>query len=232
MDYADYHASLAGLDQQGPDVLHEVIISLLEKDPKKMKGLYDKVKGSLRELDFYILRMIKLNCHSMTSPYRYRYRQPEKDDNQQTDQLYYEIDDTPQQDRKELICARYDVVREVLETLDFAEVEKDVFRWKFFLNNTWRQWKGPESKDQLQRTYKSILTSTIYHVEMRRRAYIGHIIASKQRMEEIRNMYRRTLFPAAYNYSNKYHRAEGVYRKYSEKLNRITGKTRESSLQA
>lgn len=228
LDYADYHSSLAGLDQQGSDVLHEVIISVLEKDEQMVIDLYNAVKKQYRELDFYILRMVKLNCHSKTSPYRWRYRQPDLDDNLITSEIQ-ELEqkvEQPEINRDELTCSRYEVIREVLDSMDhYTEAEKEIFRWKFFHGNTWRQYQGDVSKDNLQKIYKAILRDVIYRVEMRKRAYTGHIVASRQRMEDIMSRYRKSLFPGAYRYSDKYRRAEKVMQKYSEKLKSITGKS-------
>lgn len=229
MDYADYHASLAGLDQQGPDVLHEVIISIMEREPEMIKELYNKTKKGLRELDFYILRMIKLNCHSMTSPYRFRYKFPATEEIIQEDQEYtVEIPD----DRSDLTVNRYNIIRDIVDSLDVEDIEKRIFNWKFFAGNTWKQWEGLESKDYLSKTYKKIMTMVRYRIEMRKKSYCAHVVTSRQRMDQIICQYRRSLFPGAYRYSERYNRAEKVYIKYSEKLNRIEGKSQEPSLQA
>jgi predicted DNA-binding transcriptional regulator len=226
LDYADYHASLAGLDQQGPDVLHEVIISVLKKDEKMLLGLYNKKKKGLRELDFYILRMLNLNCHSLTSPYRFKYRYPAADGNITPADLDQQWDEPEAEtvDAAQITCDRYDVIREVLSTLYiFTSDEIEIFKWKFFHGNTWRQWEGKHSKEFLQSTYKAVLKAVIYHIEMRRKSYLGHIAASTERMDEIVQKYRSSLFPGAYRYSQKYRRAREVRNKYSEKLKRITG---------
>jgi len=220
LDYADYHTSLAGLDQQGPDVLHEVIISILEKDPEMIKKLYNKTKNGLRELDYYILRMIKLNCHSMTSPYRFRYKfQVAEGVSPEDQEDHIELPDN----RSDLTVTRYNIVRDIVDSLDICQNDKMIFSWKFFASNTWAEWEGPESKEYLTKTYKKILATVRYRLDMRKRAYTGHVVASRQRMDGIRAQYRWTLFPTAYNYSSKYQRAKYVFDKYSEKLNRITG---------
>jgi len=235
LDYADYHTSLAGLDQQGPDVLHEVIISILEKDEKMVMELYNRKKKGLRELDFYMLRMIKLNCHSMTSPYRYRYRYPVEDGNFTTADLQDEPQDDviqPEISTEELICSRFEMIRQILDDLMFSEREKEIFRWKFFHENTWTQWVGSESKDILKESYKMIMDAIMYRIEMRKRAYMAHVIASRQRMDDIMFEYKYSLFPTAYLLSDRYKRAENVYRIYNKKLNRITGKSQGTSMEA
>lgn len=234
LDYADYHASLAGLDQQGPDVLHEVIISILEKDPKMIKQLYDRTKKGLRELDFYILRMIKLNCHSMTSPYRFRYKFPVEDGNITPADLQdqEDIETIEQSTREEMICSRFEIIREILNDLTFSDREKEIFRWKFFHENTWKDWQGKESKEHLKDTYKAIMQAIIYRIEMRKLSYTAHVITSRHRMDEIILEYRRSPFPAAYMVSRRYIKAERVYRQYNKKLEIITGKSQEPCLES
>ena len=162
LEYAVYHAGLAHLDQQGGDVLNEVLLSLLGKDPALLHKLYSKKgKGGYREIDFYILRMVKLNCHSITSPYRFKYRGLARDENSgntesqedesEEDQYFNESnipepEDEPYEeiDKAQLICQRYQLIREVLERLPVPEREKEIFRWKFFHEESWNQWKGKE----------------------------------------------------------------------------------------
>jgi len=182
-EYAEYHASLAGLDQQGPDVLHEVLISILLKDEDRLFNLYGtKKKDGYREIDYYILRMIKLNCHSMTSPYRYKIRQPHIDSNASTNDLSmhdmggenfiasyayqeYSEDDS---DPTELVTLRFQIIRDILAGTEFSEKERNVFTWKFLADNPWGKWEGPETKDYLNKTYKSAKKKVVTAVDARR----------------------------------------------------------------
>jgi len=66
LDYARYHASLASIPDQAEDVLNEVLVSLLEKKVSKLTSLLNEKKDQYTGLDFYVLRMIKLNAHSKT----------------------------------------------------------------------------------------------------------------------------------------------------------------------
>lgn len=170
LEYADYHSALAKLDQQGGDVLHEVIISILLKDEDQLVKLYLKKKKNqaYRELDFYILRMIKLNCHSKTSPYRWKYRQPLTDGNSSVDSLnnqeedetflsslaYEEQEDEQEDAPEELITLRFRVIRDILSGPQFTEFERQVFSFKFFLENNWKDWPGEEKSDLLTKTYR------------------------------------------------------------------------------
>ena len=68
-DYSEFHTVQAGLPGEAVDVLNEVLISLLQKDETKLLEMLHAKKGQYRELDFYVLRLIKLNATSKTSPY-------------------------------------------------------------------------------------------------------------------------------------------------------------------
>lgn len=70
-DYARYHSSLAGIPDLAEDLLHEVILNLINKDPDQLRRLYERRKGQYRELDFFVLNIIKRNAHSRTSPFWY-----------------------------------------------------------------------------------------------------------------------------------------------------------------
>ena len=242
MEYAHYHAGLAKLDQQGGDILNEVLLSLLGKDPKLLEKLYRKKgKGGYREIDFYILRMIKLNCHSETSPYRFRYKVPKRDENADiprmeedseiSSEVYYEdqeledpAEDSYQEwDPTELICAHFQVIRNVLEKLPVPEREKEIFRHKALHDNSWKEWKGKEKTRQLQTIFKKVKCLVIEKINGLKLSYSRHIARSSYQIEKIKNEYRNTLFPAAFRYSKRYKRALIIKEKYELLLNQITG---------
>ena len=67
LDYAVYHCSHANMNDEAIDVLNEVLAMLIEKcdsNETHIMQLYESKKGQYRELDFFILQMIKLiiNC--------------------------------------------------------------------------------------------------------------------------------------------------------------------------
>lgn len=77
LDYAQYHCSHAGIVDEAIDVLNEVLAMLIEKYNSHRDyiiRLYESKKGQYRELDFFVLQMIKLNIQSPTSPYRHKYK--------------------------------------------------------------------------------------------------------------------------------------------------------------
>ena len=69
LDYSLYHCGLAGISDEATDVLNEVICSLLQKQSKLLDKLLDTKKNGYTELDFFVLKMIKLNASSPTSQY-------------------------------------------------------------------------------------------------------------------------------------------------------------------
>ena len=74
LDYAAYLFPGSGIEGEPGDLLGEVLCMLLEKEDAKLLALASTRKGIYTELDFYVLKMIKTNITSPTSPYRYRYR--------------------------------------------------------------------------------------------------------------------------------------------------------------
>jgi len=245
LEYAHYHAKLARLDQQGGDVLNEVLLSLLTKDPAKLQKLYNKKgKKGYREIDFYILRMVKLNCHSITSPYRFRYRGLDRDENSQEgflrdetdpeeiEEVYNEDQEIPEpadepyedHDKTELICQRFQLIRDVLDKLPITEREKQAFRHKYFLEESWSTWRGKESAKWLQLTFKKVKALVIEKIEWLKFSYTGIVAKSSYKIESIKAEYQKTLFPGAYRYSKRYLQAASTKTKYQQLLNQITGK--------
>lgn len=241
LEYADYHAGLAHLDQQGGDVLNEVLLSFLSKDPEFLQRLYNKKgKGGYREIDFYILRMVKLNCHSATSPYRFKYRSPCRDENAEMPRLdenddnngdsfydHWNVEDLVDEpyeetDTSEIICLRFQMVREVLVRLPIPEREKEIFRHKFFNEQPWNEWKGKEKTRQLQTIFKRVKHLIIAKIDRLRISYMGVIARSQKRIEKYKLQYKWTLFPGDIRYNKKYRQALEVKKKYESLLNQIT----------
>jgi len=241
LEYANYHAGLAHLDQQGGDVLNEVLLSLLGKDPAKLQGLYNRKKGGYRELDYFVLQMIKLNCHSETSPYRYKYKSGKRDENietPETDQSdlspfneFWEenepIEPTEEEyeesDPTELIWKRFEIVRDVLKNLNVPKREKEIFSHKFFAEESWSSWKGKEKPRMLNAVYKKVNQMIIQKIKRLRASYMGVIARSQKRIERVKDEYRWTLFPGQISNSKKYKRAIEVKTKYQSLLNQING---------
>lgn len=157
LDYSKYHCSLADIPDEAADVLNEVILSLLEKDEKKILKMYNSTKDGHRELDFFVLRMIKLNAHSPTSPYQNKYKKRPFGSDIEFSRLnipdeHYEDDDKPAR-----ILAQYNLVREVFENLNIPAKERRIFHHRFFMGLSFSCWEGAESKNELYRAYNRVL---------------------------------------------------------------------------
>jgi len=157
LDYASYHCGQAGMPGEACDVLNEVLCSLLQKDNSKLEQLLSTRKNGYTELDFFVLKMIKLNATSDTSPYRSKYKPMPVDDN--VDYSRLEIEDVQEEvvDKNELLLHRFQQVREVLDELDLAPLAKRIFEYRFFEDENFSGWPGKEPLKQLYEIYNGVL---------------------------------------------------------------------------
>jgi hypothetical protein len=157
LDYAAYHCSLVGMDDEACDVLNEVLCMLLNKDESYLDSLLSSRKGGYTELDFYILQMIKLNITSDTSPYRHKYKTLPIDEN--IDWRRLEMPDTPedQTDPNEIKLQKFNQVREILDNLYISEHAREVFSFRFFMDESFSDWDGPEDRRSLYTIYNGVL---------------------------------------------------------------------------
>lgn len=144
------------MPEEACDVLNEVLYSLLQKDSSKLEQLLSIKKNGYTELDFFVLKMIKLNATSDTSPYRSKYKPMPVDDN--IDYSRLEIEDTQEEvvDKNEQLLQRFHQVREVLEDMDLTPFAKKVFEYRFFEDSNFSEWSGTESLKQLYETYNKV----------------------------------------------------------------------------
>ena len=156
LDYSLYHCGLAGIPDESIDVLNEVLCSLLQKKDCLLDKLLETKKNGYAELDFFVLRMIKLNASSPTSQYRSRYKPLLADDN--VDYTKLDIEDVPDEleDRNELVLYRLRQVREVFESLDLGQLATRVFEFRFFQDENFSDWEGPETLKQLYEIYNGV----------------------------------------------------------------------------
>jgi len=155
-DYAEYQANLAGIPDQAGDILNTVLEALLKKDQAQVSNLLNKQKGPYTELDFFVLRMIKLNAHSPTSPYRHKTRTVNTDSNVDPYSIEKEdfLDLDP--DKEQMILEQCNQAREILDHLGVTPREKEIFSWKFFADNTLRSWPGEEPYSTVCSTYSRV----------------------------------------------------------------------------
>jgi len=157
LDYASYHCSCAGIENEASDVLHEVLCDLLNKPPGKLSELLHKKSGQYTELDFFVLRMIKLNAISDTSPYRHKYKPIPVDAN--VDYNHLDIEDVTDEERDCTadILEKTNIVRKILDELFISEHAKSVFRWRFFCGEKFCDWTGQESEKELFDCYYKVV---------------------------------------------------------------------------
>lgn len=157
LDYANFHCCKAGFEDQANDILNEVMISVLENDERKINCLFNAKKGQYRELDFFILRMIKLNVYSPTSPYQNKYKPIPA--NTEVDYRKLNIIDSEDEeiDSPAEILAQFNQVREIFDQLHLCEKAKQIFEHRFFLDLHFSEWEGPETKKELYKAYKKVI---------------------------------------------------------------------------
>lgn len=157
LDYSEYHCSCAGIADEAVDVLNEVLCSVLEKSPEKMNNMFNKNSGEYTELDYYILRMIKLNVTSPTSPYQHKYKSLKIDRNVDYSKLEIEDMEDDERDRAQEILDKVHIVRKVLEEIMISEKAKEVFEYRFFGGGIFSRWPGPEKDKELYEIYNRVV---------------------------------------------------------------------------
>lgn len=153
LDYASYHCAQAGINDEAIDLLNEVMLMLLAKPHQDLKILYEAKKGQYRELDFFVLRMIKLNATSMTSPYRSKNKPLPVDIN--TDYTRLNIIDEPDDsiDRTGVTLWRMRVIRFIFDRLELSEFDRAVFEYHFFQDRKFIDWPKIDSLKNLYSSY-------------------------------------------------------------------------------
>jgi hypothetical protein len=161
LDYASYHCSCAGIGDEAIDVLNEVLLDLLQKDDVKLLGMLNKKSGQYTELDYFILRMIKLNATSNTAPYRHKYKPIPVDENVNFADI--ELEDTEYDDayerRQDEILEQMNKVRKILKSSFLEPRMRLIFEWRFLHGFKYVDWPGEESEKQLFDIYYKIIDS-------------------------------------------------------------------------
>jgi hypothetical protein len=158
LDYSLFHCTQAGISDEASDVLNEVVLYLLEKNECKLLTLYNTKKGQYRELDFYVLRMIKLNIYSPTSPYQNRYKPIPKEEVELSCIKLVDFDDDDDDDDKPArIFDQINQVRTIADELNLSDKAKRIFKHRFILGLPLSEWDGPEQKKELYETYNKVV---------------------------------------------------------------------------
>lgn len=153
LDYASYHCAMAGIGNEATDVLNEVMSMLLAKPHQELEKMYRAQKGQYKELDFLVLRMIKINATSMTAPYRYKNKPIPVDANVDYNSLDI-MDETDNDiDHAGVIMWRMRVVRFIFDRLELSEFDRTVFEYHFFQDGKFTDWPKIDSLKNLYCSY-------------------------------------------------------------------------------
>lgn len=156
LDYATYHASRAGISELAGDLLQEVIIMLLEKDEAFLIELMEREKGEYREMDFYVLKLIKTNAHSPTSPFRYKEQKQKIDRNTQPERLEL-FDEDGDNIGYEAELSRVEDVKKAIDECFIDGEAKQVFEHRFFNGGDLGEYESRKTKKELHSLYLKTL---------------------------------------------------------------------------
>lgn len=156
LDYAVFHSSRAGIPDEAADILDEVLLSLLQMDELRLLEMLNSKKCKYTELDFFILRMIKLNCYSETAPYRAKLKQIHSS-SINLSRLSIEDVTEPENDTPGRILQQFEQVREVFEDLHLSDQAKRIFTHYFINGDKFSEWEGPETKKELYDIYSKVI---------------------------------------------------------------------------
>lgn len=141
LDYSKYHATRAGIADEYIDILNEVMISLFCKDFGYLAKLYSTKRNNYTDLDFFVLQMVKLNVHSLTSPYRSKYKPIPSDPGVNYQRLKIIDEQDEETDKAAITLQKFRLIRDIFESLELTEEEKKVFEHGFILNNPVSEFK-------------------------------------------------------------------------------------------
>lgn len=159
LDYAEYQSKRKGIPDQAMDVLNEVIADLLKKDEKRLVRMIYKASkcGKYKELDIYVLRMIRLNIFSPTSPYQSRYKSIPCDVEIDLSKLRIVDELSTLEDKPAELLDKFHQVEEAFEALNLSIKAKDIFEHRFFHGLPFTKWEGEETKKELYEIYNKVV---------------------------------------------------------------------------
>ncbi|OFY61636.1 MAG: hypothetical protein A2Y71_03095 [Bacteroidetes bacterium RBG_13_42_15] len=110
----------------------------MEKPEEKVLHLYQKIKKPYRELDYFILKMIKLNAHSKTAPFRfYFFERVPIDANTDPLQMIW-IPDQVYDPEEDVFANNFlsdlRLLRLAIDRTDLSTLEKGIINWKLLGN--------------------------------------------------------------------------------------------------
>lgn len=158
LDYARYHCGRLGMAGEATDVLNEVLCCLLQKEEGQLSGMLRCHKGGYTALDWFVLRMLKTNIVSESSPYRQKRICRNVDRGVDVYTLNIKEDEVGyEEDPSEKIFKQMAAVREAVEHLGLSPKAKQIFHYRFFCGDSFADWKGSEGKKKLYDTYNKVM---------------------------------------------------------------------------
>lgn len=165
-DYAAYYCNISRLDLDPAEVLNNILCDLLAERSGVVADLIArKGKKGLTEFDYFILSIIRTNIMSPRSTVRYVKGQKVTG---RIDPLEYRIADEPADDNEQYE-ERMQIVRSILDDLQITEQSKQIFSWRFFEGQNFKDWIGTESIDYLYDTYNRVELLIRYEIWRKKR---------------------------------------------------------------
>ncbi len=160
LDFSDYHCGTHKMQDEAIDVLNEVLYSLLKKDETWLFQMCNKSQGGYKALDFYVLRMIKLNIISPTSPYQSKYKNrfnSSKIDriNFSTHNIVDKIEDVHDYAAEHLKHHR--LIIYVFKRLRLTDLEFNIFEHCFLNDESLNTFSSSSSKQQCRNAYNTVI---------------------------------------------------------------------------
>lgn len=153
LDYATYHCERSRLPLEPIEVLNDVLCSLMQGCPERIEKLYRERHKDLTSLDYFVLRVIRINIHSPRSRTRYRKGQ----------YCTHSVDWAVVAPSEQPACEEQDhteevlpMIRQLLSAMDIPERDKRIFAWRFFDGRSFEAWPGPERPRALQRIFRRV----------------------------------------------------------------------------
>ena len=156
LDYSRYYCRMAKMEGEECDVLNEVLLSLLQKDEQKLLKLLEQPKDGYTALDWFVIRMLNRNITSPSSPYRQKRICRHIDRNVDYSKMKIEDIKEQEEDRPAEICAKMNKVRSAIDEIPLSPRARQIFSFRFFCGENFKEWEGPESLARLYEVYNDV----------------------------------------------------------------------------
>lgn len=156
--YAKLHIRLSGLQIDPAEVVNEVLCSLLERNTDRLHRMMKARRDKATELDYFVMRVIKISIHSPRSPLRYRRGQHCTDNFDE-----YRVE-KPQPDEAIDKNEIHELVGNILAEMNLPKRDVELFVWKFFDRKTISRWPGNEDRKDLYGIYNRIWKEIVRRV--------------------------------------------------------------------